>query len=193
MKKFILVILIGIMACLFISCVSFDKWAEELYTKYTARTIPSLSDDVIAGPNETEIIIKNEVVYYSTDKRGRVTMSSEDWSEPDPYLLFVYIDNKLAAQVNYGNSERIIVPNGKHRIKVKYMGIKQDRPKEIRFTANSGKLNFRAYYAVLTVIDGVEVFENIASIVFTLGSALENSMMKDMKDQEGFLFLEQIK
>jgi len=73
------------------------------------------------------------------------------------------------------------------------MGYRQDRPKEIRFTAKSGKLNFRAYYAVLTVINGVEVFTNILSIAATTGLVLERGTMQDMKEKEGFLFLEQIK
>ena len=156
------------MICLLISCIS----------TYTTRTIPSLTDDILPVQNETEIIIRNEVVLL--DDRGRVIPDMET------VLLFVYIDDKLIAQVNHNSSERIIVPNGNHRIRVQYGLYFQDHPINISFTANSERLTFIAYYATEEIINGVAAFVKIT----TFGLADVN---RDMKKQKSFLLLEQSK
>ena len=159
MKKIAENIIIGIMICLLISCAS--------SAKYKTRTIPSLPIYVFPGPNETEIIVINEVVWPN------------NIGNPEEYLLFVYIDNTLIAQVAHASFERIIVPNGIHTIMVDWANI-QKKPKEIRFTANSERLVFKAFYARADTVDLEGVFRNIIS----LGIAGD-----DMKTKEYFLIL----
>ena len=175
MKKIVLNILLGIMLCSFISCAS--------PSFYRTRTIASLSDDIYPGPNETEIIIINEVVY--TDSSGK------PFSDPN-WLLFVYIDDKLVTQIDRANSERIIIPNGEHRIRVQYIDRRQDRPKEIRFTANSERLNFRAIYAKVEVVDDLAVGLAALGTIATLGLTAPYLIGADFMDEKPFLFLQQI-
>ena len=175
MKKFVLNIFLGVMICSLISCAS--------PSFYRTRTIPLLSNDILPGSNETEIIIRNEVVY--TDSSGK-PFSDTNW------LLFVYIDDILVAQIDHANSERIIVPNGEHRIRVQYINERQNHPKEIKFTANSERLTFRAIYAKVEVVDGVAVFSAVIGTIGTIGLGAPFLIGADFKDQKLFLLLQQI-
>jgi hypothetical protein len=89
------------------------------------KTMPSLSSDVVAGPNETEIVIQ----YYS-QALSKVTE-----------LLNVYIDGELAAQAVPDSTERIIVKNGPHIIILREAG-KTGLDTPVEFTANSDKILF---------------------------------------------------
>jgi len=121
MKKAIFIVP-GLIAILSFSCANVSY--------YETRTVKSLPDNVLPGHNETEIIIRNEYVWPNS-------LGSDD------VLLFVYINDKLTAQVAQAGSERIIVPNGKHTIIVEVYGFKRG---PIRFTANSERIIFRAFY-----------------------------------------------
>jgi len=133
MKGIILKAVIVLMAVLSVSCLS-----QEYINRNTTRTIESLPDNVLPGPGEIEIIVRNEFVwpYYNSEA----------------YLLFVYIDDKLAAQVAHAGSERIIVPNGKHTITVECLSQKRG---PIRFTANSERIIFRVFYGQESRIDSL--------------------------------------
>jgi len=132
MKGIILKAVIVLMTALLVSCAS-----SEYYNQYKVRTVESLPDNVLPGRNETEIIIRNEFVWPNNFGSNEI-------------LLFVYIDDILTAQIAHAGSERIIVPNGKHTITVAYMGTKRG---PIRFTANSERIIFRAFYGTEPGID----------------------------------------
>ena len=172
MKKIVLNILLGIMLCSLISCAS-----------WRTRTIPSLSNDILPGHNETEIIIINDVVFFT---------EYDDLFPDQNFLLFVYINNNLVAQVDYQSSERIIVPNGEHKIKVYYKDHRQNHPKEIIFTANSERLTFRAIYTKVEVVDGVAVGLAAFGAIATLGLAAPYLIGTDFNLETPFLLLQQI-
>jgi len=89
------------------------------------KTVPSLPSDVVAGPNETEIVVQ----YYS--------QALSNLTE----LLNIFIDGELAAQAYPDSTERIIVKNGTHAIILREAGkTGLDTPTE--FNANSEKIIF---------------------------------------------------
>ena len=142
MKKILLKVLIGLMTVLLVSCAS--------YSYYQTRTVESLPDDVVAGSDETEIVIRNEFVW-------------PNFTGSDDIFIFVYIDDILTAQVAHAGTERIIVPNGKHTITVKYGEVKRG---PIRFTANSQKIIFRVFFGRETAIDIFGVPGSLTNSIF---------------------------
>ncbi|GHU28704.1 hypothetical protein FACS1894172_13460 [Spirochaetia bacterium] len=98
------------------------------------RTIPSLSREDVHGPNESEVLVQNT----SSLING---------------LLDIFIDGELVAQVDKNSSERVIIPNGNHSIRVQTAG-GGSKTNTVEFTANSKRISFKTssiylYFAVV--------------------------------------------
>ena len=98
------------------------------------RTIPSLSNDVRPGPNQSEVIIR-----YSSSILHKAKG-----------MLNVFVDGEMVAQVMADTSERIIIPNGSHTIGVGQSG-KRDINISNKFEANSQRIVFNVL-RVLSVL-----------------------------------------
>jgi hypothetical protein len=102
------------------------------------RTIPSLSRDVTARSNESEVLVQNA----SSLVNG---------------LLNIFIDGEMVAQVDSNGSERIIIPNGNHSIMVRQAtsnGAGGLSTNTIEFVANSKRIVFKTssiylYFAIV--------------------------------------------
>jgi hypothetical protein len=70
------------------------------------KTMRSLPDDVIPGLNQSEIIIQYTSSFIYTAKG----------------LVNVFLDGQMVAQIEADTSERIIIPNGSHKLVIRQPG-----------------------------------------------------------------------
>jgi hypothetical protein len=89
----------------------------------SVRTIPSLPQDIVPRPTESEVVIQ----YNSSILKKAKGM------------LNIFVDGEMVAQVEADTSERIIVPNGSHSLSVREAG-KKDITFSAKFEANSQRI-----------------------------------------------------
>ena len=102
------------------------------------RTMPSLSRDVVPGPDETEIVFQNFA--------GALNKADA--------LLNVIMDGEIVTQISPNSSERIIVKNGPHSIYVIEVNKRGYNP-TADFVANSQRIvfNIQKVFGVISLTD----------------------------------------
>ena len=89
------------------------------------KVLPSLPSNVVAGPDETEIVVQ-----YRSSAVSKLTE-----------VLDIYIDGQLVAQAYPESTERIIVKNGRRAIVINEVG-KRGLNTPTQFNANSETIIF---------------------------------------------------
>ncbi|MHC6203440.1 CsgG/HfaB family protein [Breznakiellaceae bacterium SP9] len=121
------------------------------------RTIPSLPREVVAGSNESEVLVQNT----SSLVNG---------------LLNIFIDGEMVAQVDANGSERVIIPNGSHSIMVSQAtadGTAGLTTNTVEFTANSKRIVFKTSSIYLPLVS--PIFRVAKDGEFDLGTSQTTS------------------
>ena len=145
---------IVVLAILFVACAS---------PPLPQRTIPSLAREIVPGLNESEVLVQN----------------------PLNAIIDIYINGEIVAQVDpNGGSERIIIPNGNHSIKLigkikLYSEIYQIESSITNFSVQSKRIVFKfSFNGYRFILDKEGEYDLNTARTTVGGSGLDNALNK---------------